>query len=352
VCLLAAVACLWPLVARLRQGALLVVNPRLERRATRAETQAKAALGWLNMAEQAAHVGHWSIALPLGTVAWSDEMYRIHGVWREHFHPTLDNVLSAMHPQDAERVSALLNALEEQAGEFETALRLRRPDGEVRHALLRARARRDEAGHITAVLGVMVDVTEPRRTVVLPPFHTGAVDGTEDRVTGLPSRAQFELALGYEFKRAVRARKPLGVVVLEIDQFESYRHRYGPRAAERAQRDIAQALRNKPRRTGDLVAQFGEAQFVVLLPLADDTGAARVAGQLLEVVRALAILDDGRESGALSASCGVAAFVGLDDLYNPAELPRKAARALADARLFGGDRVACFREPVLDERAV
>jgi diguanylate cyclase (GGDEF)-like protein len=346
-CLLAAVGAFWPAVARLRHGALDVAGPRLRLRAERAESQAKAAAEWLDMAEQAGHVGHWQLSVPGNVLIWSDEMFRIHGLWREHYQPRLDSALAALHPLDGRRLSSLLRALGEQPGEFEMAARLRRPDGEQRQVLIRARARRGADGEVTALNGVMVDSTAPHKVAALPPAHAGAMAEGEDTLTGLAGRAQFDISLGYEFKRAIRSRKALGLLLLEIDQFGRYANRYGPRAAEHALREVAHAVGTLPRRTGDLVAYHADAQIAVLLPLADECGAMRVATQMMEAVRALGLPDDGRENGALTVSCGVAAFVGLDDLYNPAELTRKAARALADARLFGGDRVCGFREPVL-----
>jgi diguanylate cyclase len=88
-----------------------------------------------------------------------------------------------------------------------------------------------------------------------------------------------------------------------------------------------------------VVARYQGAEIAVLLPLADAAGAVRVATQILEAVRALGLPNAGHAGGVLSVSCGAAAFAGLDDLYNPLELTRRASRALADAKQEGGDRV-------------
>jgi hypothetical protein len=68
----------------------------------------------------------------------------------------------------------------------------------------------------------------------------------------------------------------------------------------------------------------------------------------MEAIRALGLADAGQDGGLLTVSCGAAA-VGMDDPYNPTELTRRAVRALADARLFGGDRMAGYREPEFAE---
>jgi GGDEF domain-containing protein len=58
----------------------------------------------------------------------------------------------------------------------------------------------------------------------------------------------------------------------------------------------------------------------------------------------LGLPDARRDGGQLTLSCGAAAFVGMDDLYNPLELTRRAKQAMTDAKLFGGDRVCIYQQ--------
>jgi diguanylate cyclase (GGDEF)-like protein len=347
---LALPALFWPSIRGIKLGQMRIVNRRLLTRVQRAEREAQAARNWLNMAEQAGHVGHWQLTVPGNRLIWSDEMFRIHGLWREHYSPNAAAALAAFHPLDGKRLAALLQDVAEHGGEFDMVAKLRRPDGEIRHVIMRGQAVQDWLGAVVLVNGVMVDVTEPRRAESRPPAHAGALEGVagEDSLTGLADRRQFDASLGYEFKRAVRSKKPLGLVVIEIDQFHQYSTRYGVRQAHTCLRDVAQAVQSVPRRTGDIVARYSETEIAVLLPLADDSGALRVAAQIMEALRALGLTDAGRENGMLTVSCGAAAFT-MDDLYNPLELTRRAVRALADARLYGGDRVCGYREPEFAE---
>jgi len=343
-CLLALPAVFWPVARRLREGQAQVLNRRLELRARRAEAAAEEARAWLAMAEQAGHVGHWRLTVPEQRLTWSDEVFRIHGLWREHYRPRLDSAIAAFHPLDAARIGALLREIMEKGGEFDVTAKLRRPDGEIRSVALRAQALRGRFGDVDAVQGVMVDVTEARRTETHPPVHAGLEDGAVDAITGLPSRKQFDASLGYEFKRTVRSKMPLGLVLIEIDQFARFTSRHGRKSADSRLRSVAGAVRAVPRRTGDLVARYSKTEIAVLLPLADAEGAECVARKIAEAVRSLALPDDGREGNLLTLSCGAAAFAGPDDLYNPQELTRRAGKALADARLFGGDQVCGYRE--------
>jgi diguanylate cyclase (GGDEF)-like protein len=97
-----------------------------------------------------------------------------------------------------------------------------------------------------------------------------------------------------------------------------------------------------PRRTGDVVARHEGSVIAVLLPLADEAGAQRVAATIFEAIRVLALPHAGLASRRLTVSCGAAAFAGLDDLYNPALLTRRAGEALAAAQAAGGNRVRAY----------
>jgi diguanylate cyclase (GGDEF)-like protein len=157
--------------------------------------------------------------------------------------------------------------------------------------------------------------------------HAGLSDiPLEDSVTGLADRRQFDLSLGYEFKRAVRSRKPLGMVLLDIDHFQALIAHYGVLEGDACLRAVAQAVQAVPRRTGDIVARYSATEIAVLLPLADAVGALRVADKIAEAIRALGLPNAGHESGLLAVSCGAAAFVGIDDLYNPLELGRRTGQ--------------------------
>ncbi len=341
-CLLALPASVWPLLARLKRGRVHITNRRLAALAERAQIRARAAEAWLALAEQTGHVGHWQLSLPRQVLVWSDEMYRIHGLWRENFMPRLESALAAFHPLDAKRVGEILHEVEHARGTFEVAARLRRPDGEVRHVIMRGASIVSASGMIEGVNGVMVDVTEPRRRELALAGSGGRESLWEDPVTELPSRAQFDLSLNAEFKRAMRAKQPLGLVLIEIDEFARYAEHHGSLEADACLRQVALAVQALPRRAGDVVARYAAAQVAVLLPLADTGGALRVARALAETVRALGLAHGASSRGLITVSAG-AACITVDDLYNPLELTRRAAEAMTAARDAGGDQAQPHR---------
>lgn len=64
----------------------------------------------LERAQSIAHIGSWNYNLLAGQLTWSDELYRIYGVSRETFTPTVENLISLIHPDDRSAMQAWIAA--------------------------------------------------------------------------------------------------------------------------------------------------------------------------------------------------------------------------------------------------
>ena len=117
----------------------------------------------LKLAEAMAGVGHFSVEVGTGKVAWSDEVYRIHGFEPGQVDPTTESAIGAYHPEDAVVVRGLIaHALETGEG-YDAKLRLMRADDEERVTRTKARCEFDERGKVTALFGVFQDITDSVR---------------------------------------------------------------------------------------------------------------------------------------------------------------------------------------------
>jgi PAS domain S-box-containing protein len=112
--------------------------------------------------QRLAHVGNWSWDIATGAVTWSDETFRIFGLRRGDFKPSLETFLERAHPEDRERVSLLLETARQTNRPVEFEMRIRRPDGGTRILLWRGRWRVDERGQATRMYGTAQDITERR----------------------------------------------------------------------------------------------------------------------------------------------------------------------------------------------
>jgi DNA-binding CsgD family transcriptional regulator len=120
-------------------------------------------------AERLAAIGSWSRDLRTGRSVWSDGMYRIHGVAPGAMEPQLAMLLERTHPEDRDRIEALLTGVgehpEDVPAEGVTAeYRAMRSDGSIREVRFHGRVERDAHGRPFRWSGVAQDVTDQRLT--------------------------------------------------------------------------------------------------------------------------------------------------------------------------------------------
>ncbi|RZI99999.1 MAG: PAS domain S-box protein [Brevundimonas sp.] len=114
----------------------------------------------LSLAESMAGIGHWRLDASTGRVAWSDEVYRIHGVERGEFDPTYDDAVDFYHPDDRPAVRTAVEQALNEGKPYSFRLRILRPDGEERIVLSQGAAELDARGRTASAFGVFQDVTE------------------------------------------------------------------------------------------------------------------------------------------------------------------------------------------------
>ncbi|GHD57429.1 hypothetical protein GCM10017083_38920 [Thalassobaculum fulvum] len=114
----------------------------------------------IQLAEDMARIGHWRIEPDTGRQIWSDEVYRIHGLAPRSSAPTPQSALELYHPDDRERVTAAISEAVRRGVDLAFEARVVRPDGELRRVVCRGTTERGADGRVTAVVGVLQDVTD------------------------------------------------------------------------------------------------------------------------------------------------------------------------------------------------
>ena len=100
-----------------------------------------------------------------------------------------------------------------------------------------------------------------------------------DEVTGLPNRRGIAATLG----RAKQDRRPVTVIVIDLDHFKEANDSAGHAAGDAVLREVAQRLRQGVR-GGDVVGRIGGDEFAVLLMGLEDRAAAEEAVRRLSAV--------------------------------------------------------------------
>ncbi|MDD0841310.1 sensor domain-containing diguanylate cyclase [Pseudomonas sp. Gutcm_11s] len=165
----------------------------------------------------------------------------------------------------------------------------------------------------------------------------------EDELTRLANRRRFMHALQDEHSRAARSRKPLALVMFDVDYFKQYNDIYGHSAGDECLRTVADLIRGGQKRPADLAARYGGEEFCLLLPETDAQGALLVAEQIRMALEDLALPHAGSPGRRLSLSAGVNVCLPQPTLASGIEsLVQGADKALYAAKASGRDRVVLY----------
>ncbi len=131
-----------------------------------------------------------------------------------------------------------------------------------------------------------------------------------DPLTGIANRRRFNAAMETVWRRAIRRKNVLSVLMVDIDYFKGVNDLHGHSYGDECLITLAHMMSELGRRPDDLVARLGGEEFVLLLPDTDLDGASEVASRLHESVRKLAIINYASPFDRhLTVSIGIAACV-------------------------------------------
>jgi diguanylate cyclase (GGDEF)-like protein len=160
-----------------------------------------------------------------------------------------------------------------------------------------------------------------------------------DALTGIGNRRLFDATFEKEWKRAVRERTMLTIMMIDIDGFKEYNDQYGHLAGDKALVQLTRELKKAFRRPADLLTRYGGDEFAVLLPRTDHDGAVTVAKHCLELVAQLELEGEQANGQVLTISIGLASKAP-DLTHKPESLFEQADQALYQAKRSGGAQFA------------
>lgn len=167
---------------------------------------------------------------------------------------------------------------------------------------------------------------------------------TEDGLTDLHNRRRFDDYLNTEWRRQARERRPISLIMADVDFFKRYNDCYGHQAGDACLKMVAAVIRKKSRRSSDLCARYGGEEFAVVMPGTDVEGGLHVAEMIRQEVAGLRIQHDNSSVAPyLTVSCGVACVIP-DPRANPQTLIERADRALYGAKIKGRNCVLRYED--------
>ncbi|MEP2186411.1 diguanylate cyclase, partial [Roseibium sp.] len=158
-----------------------------------------------------------------------------------------------------------------------------------------------------------------------------------DSLTGLYNRRYLETYLKGLMDNAVERRKPLALLMLDIDHFKAVNDTHGHLVGDKVLKSVAEALINSLRSV-DMIARIGGEEFVVVMPDTSEEFAEAVAERLRHRVSETNVYCDGvEEPVTVNISIGLTMRTGDDKTVE--DLMQRADKALYGAKNAGRNRV-------------
>lgn len=163
---------------------------------------------------------------------------------------------------------------------------------------------------------------------------------TQDGLTEVSNRRQFDTALKREWQRLRRSRQPLSLILCDVDEFKRYNDTYGHQAGDLCLWEVAQVMKSVAKRPSDLVSRYGGEEFTLLLPNTPLDGALEVAKLIRQELYKKNISHrSSRVSSIVTVSLGVSCLIPTGNL-SPEVLIQQADFALYEAKTQGRDRAS------------
>jgi two-component system, cell cycle response regulator len=129
-----------------------------------------------------------------------------------------------------------------------------------------------------------------------------------DPLTGIYNRGYIASRFPEEIARARRYKRPLSVVMCDIDHFKRVNDSHGHQVGDKVLASFASCLKRMIRPQIDWIVRYGGEEFLIFLPETGVAGADTMAERARQVVEASSTtLEDGSDL-KITASFGVAGF--------------------------------------------
>ncbi len=165
-----------------------------------------------------------------------------------------------------------------------------------------------------------------------------------DELTGLANHGRFQELLNAEIEQVRRYHHPIGLIMLDIDDFKAVNDTYGHPQGDAVLRHVARVLQENSR-DADSPARYGGEELSLILPHTDLEGAHAIAERIRTAVEGLRVAStNGQGALRITASLGVAASTDGDK----AALIADADGALYEAKRSGKNRTISARARAAD----
>jgi diguanylate cyclase (GGDEF)-like protein/PAS domain S-box-containing protein len=284
--------------------------------------------------------GIWDWIIKADQLYFSPRCLELLGLDKDASLDTMDNWVELLHRDDVDTFQlALRNHLEGISLAFQMECRIQHSNMTYRWFLVRGTSLRNEYGKAWRVAGSISDISERKLT---------------DAMTGLPNRIVLYDRINQSIIKTKRRERgggglpasSFGIILAQIDRYETMREAYGQAFCDLVQKAVAQRLMGTLRTTDTLTIMSENTMCILVDVMRDDTDLVRVANRVRKAAEEPITM--GEESVMLTLSIGMAQAQPHHEIAD--ELVKDATAALNKARDEGGGQEVVF-DPEMQRRA-
>ncbi|MGD1938448.1 MAG: diguanylate cyclase domain-containing protein [Cyanophyceae cyanobacterium] len=169
--------------------------------------------------------------------------------------------------------------------------------------------------------------------------------GKVDKLTQIANRRAFDDCIHEEWQLMMQQRRPLTVILVDIDFFKCFNDAFGHVEGDRCLQQVAQAIHQAVESFSGLAARYGGEEFAVILPRTGGESAVAIAQQVQRTIQELAIpAPDSihRHADVVTVSLGIASIIP-EAGQSPQSLIEFADAALYQAKEGGRNTWRTFQ---------
>lgn len=152
-----------------------------------------------------------------------------------------------------------------------------------------------------------------------------------DKLTKLYNRHKFYEIAGNEIERAKRYKRPLSLIIFDIDHFKKINDTYGHDVGDYVLQELAKLIKKHIRKQ-DFAFRWGGEEFIILLPETNAQGAMKLAEKLRHIIETHKF----KKVGRVTISLGVTEYSSGDKDID--EVVKRADNALYLSKKNGRNR--------------
>jgi diguanylate cyclase (GGDEF)-like protein/PAS domain S-box-containing protein len=264
------------------------------------------------------------------------------------------NSLHLVHPDDRPKADAIVRNI--RTGGDGDLLECRVQDKHGQYVWVEANLRpvRDpNGGAPIGILNMVRDISQRKKAEdeLNKAYSALEVLAVTDPLTHLANRRSFDQSLAKEWRRGIRDRLPLSLLILDVDWFKSYNDTYGHPQGDTCLRQIAESVLDVVTRAGDIAARIGGEEFAVILPNTANEGAMQLAKLISASLSRRGLPHNTNPVGFVTISIGCATVVPLLG-QSPTILMQQADNALYAAKHAGRNQVCNASEIALNQESM